>query len=121
MSGSGRPTAGARTPVCDFCLRPDPEWEYPAAPVPLPTHPTFTVSLDNFGACEDCRWLIDTRDLEGLAHRIVTLQPHHVPEGTVVDDGVVHYRPLLSRLHDARLAVAVFMAAKQGPAMRYVP
>src|SRR5262245_52188951 len=54
--------------VCDFCLAPDPPWEYRVrdATVMLPG---ITESLGTWLACEICRPLIDQNERAALAER----------------------------------------------------
>lgn len=52
--------------VCDFCLAPDPPWEYPAKTTMLPAG---TESLGSWCACDACRELIDADKREELASR----------------------------------------------------
>lgn len=106
---------------CDFCLKadlenlPSPAWEYPAAPMEIADGP-FTGSEDDFAACDDCYQLIEAHDIEALIARVVYMQPAHMPEGTLVDGGFVHYAPEPQRVAPARENILRFMDARKGPA-----
>lgn len=105
--------------ICDFCLGPDVAWDYPTAPITDTQHPVFTVLAgDGFAACESCHRALVLGDYEGLVWRIAAYQPVHVPEGTVVEGGVVVYGPLEVQLTKARFAVLRFLEARTGPPTR---
>lgn len=63
----------AKQPVCDFCLGPDPRWQYPAAPMPIQGHPLIDESDDEWCACDECKLLIEAHNLEGLLERCLEL------------------------------------------------
>lgn len=105
-------------PVCDFCLAPNPEWEFPADPTLVPAA-RVDLSPDEWAACGECRELIDEGDVDALVVRIVDKQPVHVPEGTRREGGWVHYGSASSRRRAARENVASFMRARSGPSRPY--
>jgi hypothetical protein len=98
--------------VCDFCLKADPEWTYPAGPVEIVGHPVYTDSDDDWGACDDCHSAIERDDIGHLVYRMVRLQPIH---------GHIHADELES--DEIRAAIALvnarrFMLARSGPPYR---
>lgn len=104
--------------VCDFCLTPDPAWEYPARRMEIVGHPVIDISDDEWGACDRCRQLIDAQNFPALVRHAVRTQRKLVPDGTVRDEKVVRYPPL--RQHEQLLMrnVLRFMDARSGPARR---
>lgn len=58
--------------VCDFCLAPNPTWEYPAGQVEidLPHPDNINRSRDEWAACDACHDLIERGPLIRLAVRI---------------------------------------------------
>jgi hypothetical protein len=113
---------------CDFCLAPDlgaisPSWVYPAAPMEIVGSP-FGGSPDDWLACEACHRLIEASNINGLADRIVDMQPIHEPPGSVTDvagGGVIAYGHRDARRRAALRNILRFMDARRGPARPHVP
>jgi hypothetical protein len=82
------------TPVCDFCLAPNPAWEYPAAPVHIVGHPEITDSDDE---------------------RMVHQQRRNAPEGSIQDGAVLHYPSMAMSRRTCRHNVLSFFDARTGP------
>jgi hypothetical protein len=98
--------------ICDFCLAPDPVWDYAADAGPaLPNGPFTALAGDGFAACAVCAVLIEEQAWPILIAHIADMQPHNMPEGTVLDDGVVHYGDRDHRMQRAALAVVLFAEA----------
>lgn len=51
--------------VCDFCLSPDPLWDYPAAEMEVLSS-ICNRSDDEWGACQKCHEYLQAGDIEGL-------------------------------------------------------
>lgn len=103
---------------CDFCLAPDPIWDYPAAGGPaLPNGPFDALADDGYAACAACAELIEAGNWPTLTAWIVEQQPIHVPEGTSITEngrsGVVRYPGDRDhRMQRAALAVITFVTAR---------
>lgn len=80
-------------PVCEFCCRTTPQWEYPAAPMEIVGHPSITHSNDDWAACPVCHALIEAHDIDGLVQHAVKSQRRTIYElrmrgmdiGTIMD------------------------------------
>jgi hypothetical protein len=74
----------SQLPVCDFCSRPDPVWDFPCADHEQPRLPGFErlgqISVGAWGACERCAFLIKTERWERLARRAFESQAREHPE-----------------------------------------
>lgn len=101
-------------PICDFCLAPDPTWEFPANPTLIPDG-RFDASPDDWAACDECRELIEAGDFDALVAWVMDKQPVNVPEGTPMEGGFVHYGPTPARRMAARANIAAFFEARSGP------
>jgi hypothetical protein len=103
------------TPVCDFCLAPNPAWEYPAAPVHIVGHPEITDSDDEWAACEVCHALIAGSRVGQLVERMVHQQRRNAPEGSIQDGAVLHYPSMAMSRRTCRHNVLSFFDARTGP------
>lgn len=102
--------------VCDFCLAPDPRWEFPATDMPIKGHPVMTDSYGSWGACDLCCKLIVASDIGRLVESSLSRQLIHEPEDRAA--GVV-YPPLSIRRRQQRENILRFMDARTGPPTRY--
>jgi hypothetical protein len=102
--------------VCDFCLHPEPRWEFPARPVAIVGHPAIDYSEDEFLACDECRRLIDQQAIGALVERSCHEQRRHVPPGAVRGSIVAEYPPLPIQRRIARENIMRFMDARAGEA-----
>jgi hypothetical protein len=96
--------------VCDFCCNPGPTWQYPCGPVLLAGNPNATASDDEWAACDECRALIDARNVGSLVERIVAEQARQPLAAAYTQ------RPLSQRRRLARENVVAFLRAQTGPA-----
>lgn len=111
----GRTFVEAPTPVCDFCLSPDVEWEFPATTMPLVGHPLIGESQGEWAACEGCKALVEAHDLGGLIERsIAGHQAAERPSG-------VRLKPLPIWRRETRENLLRFMDARTGPARPFTP
>lgn len=60
----------ADTVMCDFCSQPNPRWVYPAKD--FGEIVTKFASVGDWGACEECKQLIQAGDWDTLAQRSMT-------------------------------------------------
>jgi hypothetical protein len=106
--------------ICDFCLGPDPAWDYPTAPIDHIDGPSPFSALagDGFAVCTACHVLLVRGDTVALADRIVREQPINVPPGSEQDGGVVVYPHPAARRGYAMQAILRFMDARLGPPAR---
>lgn len=117
----GRLHLGRVDAVCDFCLAPDPAWEFPAGPVQVAGHHAITDSIDGWAACDHCHELIEADRIAELVFEAPRRQREHVPAGTVMPDGVVQYPPLDVGRALMLVNIARFINARRGPARRLEP
>lgn len=101
--------------VCDFCLAPEPKWEYPAADMEVVSS-IIDRSDDPWGACEECHRLLEASDIDGLIARMVREQPIHYPPSSLLS----YPEPEQARLI-CRRNVLRFMDARSGPPREYTP
>lgn len=113
--GSARMLRTDGVEVCDFCLTPNPTWEYPAAPMEIVGHPLINRSDDEWGACDDCHRLIEAHKIGALVERLVKVQGEHQ-----IGPGV-SLKPLPVARREARHNILRFMDARLGPAREYRP
>lgn len=104
--------------VCDFCLTPDPPWEYPAAPMPITGHYLISRSDDSFGLCDTCHQLVQIGNIGRLVRWICEEQKRQMPAGTLLPDGFVAYPSLSIMLVQVRENVLRFLDARSGPPVR---
>jgi hypothetical protein len=106
--------------ICDFCLGPDPVWDYPTAPIHDIEGPSPFTALagDGFACCRACHALLLRGDIVGLAERIVREQPVNVPPGSEKDGGIVVYPHRGAHRGYAMQAILRFMDARTGPPVR---
>lgn len=107
--------ADEQAELCDFCLTPNPPWVYPAAPMEITAHPYMTMSDTDWGACDECRSLIDASNIEGLVARCVRVQQENDP-GKPGD-----YPPYEKCAALLRRQFLRFMDARNGPAFYEPP
>jgi hypothetical protein len=100
-------------PICDFCLGPDPTWEFPAARMPIKGHPLIDQSDDEWGACDECKALIEAHKLGPLVERCV--------EGQLAMEIPANFAKLSPALlrRTLRENLLRFMDARRGPAVPY--
>lgn len=100
--------------VCDFCMTPNPTWEYPAGEVEITVNPVITNSDDSWGACDECHKLIEAGDMEALAVRSDSVQRAlHPPNDEY------YYPPRNAARRMLIEHFSRFMAARTGPAIPY--
>jgi hypothetical protein len=96
--------------VCDFCLHPDPAWEYPCGPVVIVGSPNIEASDDEWAACDECRRLIEGEgNVEQIARDMVGRQPPPT-------DPHFGERPFEEAVAILAVNLAGFLAARRGPA-----
>jgi hypothetical protein len=105
----GHPAYKPTTPMCDFCLHPDVRWEYPATRMPVVGHALITHSEDEWGACDECKNLIEAHKLGPLVERCV--------KGQQEADFPAEYTtpPLAIMRRQMRENLLRFMDARTGP------
>lgn len=64
---------------CDFCFAPAPTWRYPAASFETEIL-EGALSLEDWGACDECAVFINDTNLRGLAQRSLTSLIAQYPE-----------------------------------------
>lgn len=103
-------------PVCDFCLGPDPSWEYPAAPMPIKGAPAWGQTDDEWAACDECSRLIDQSSIGALVERCVHRHRELWPDGMPSADGSeVRHPPLPIARRKFRENFLRFLDARRGP------
>jgi hypothetical protein len=93
--------------VCDFCLNPNPVWEYSCGPIAIVGNPNIDASDDEWFACDACHRLIEEGDLEKMVADMVGRQPPPAPP--------FQRRPLAQQLAIQTVNVGGFLAARTGP------
>lgn len=102
-------------PVCDFCLLPQPEWEFPAAPLQLVGHPLVDWSDDEWAACTACKELVEAGKIGELVERSIKGHTEAQRPGYVVT------KPLAIWRRETRENMRRFMDARTGPPREYRP
>jgi hypothetical protein len=104
--------------VCDFCLKPEPEWTYPADDMPIvesrPGLGLIQGSIDEWAVCEDCHGLLQRSAVGEPVERMVSKQPVHDPPGPTT-----YYPPVSLRRRAARTNVLRFLDARRGQPYRH--
>jgi hypothetical protein len=95
--------------VCDFCLDPNPTWEYECGVVAIVGNPNIHASDDEWAACTTCRDLIEAGSIPGLVRRMVDGQTARVREADIMD-----LPPRRVQVQNARTNVLAFLRAKRG-------
>lgn len=96
--------------VCDFCLAPNPSWEYPCGPVAIVGNPNIEASDDEWTACDTCHQLIENfRNVGQIARDMVRRQP--APARPEFGE-----RPFEEAVAIQTVNLAMFTAARKGPA-----
>jgi len=102
------PAPGQR--VCDFCMTPNPAWEYPCGIVAIVGNPNITASDDEWAACDACHASIEAGNILKMVAGMVrrqNQQPLHP----------AFRSPPLKQQHAIQNAnVRAFLAARTGPA-----
>lgn len=111
--GDGETFVEAPEPMCDFCLAPDPTWEYPAARMPLQGHPIIDVSEGAWAACDECHALVERADLGALVERSIQGQEQAETPAFVAMQDVYKLRSQL------RHNILRFFDARTGPAQPF--
>lgn len=98
--------------VCDFCMKPHPTWDFPAAPFHawtevLPEVTNDMASINEWAACDDCRLLVEADEYEALAERSYLHQMMHMPDMLNIPKVIV--------MHSIRDLHEKFRAARTGP------
>ena len=102
--------------VCDFCMTPNPTWDYPAGEMQITVHHVITNSDDNWGACDECHRLIEANYIDMLVDRCIEVQMQLHPPGDTYT-----YPPIQAMRSRLKLHFRRFMSARTGPATRYEP
>ena len=98
-------------PICDFCLGPNPTWEYPAVDMPIKGHPFIDRTDDEWAACEECHRLLQQHSLGALVERCCRAQ---IVLAQTAPNVVVPPLPILRR--QLRENLLRFMDARSAPA-----
>lgn len=106
----GKSRLVASSEVCDFCMSPEPCWEYPAGYMPIVGHPQIDASDDAWAACEECHLLLKAHNLGGLVERqLAAAQDVAARDPRVVTPSASIVRSV------ARENLLAFMDARTGP------
>lgn len=117
LERGGRTYLGPKEEVCDFCLGPEPVWEYPAAEMEIVGGSLIDRSDDEWAACEGCHALLEAHKIGPLVERIVAKHREMKRRGDVAPGWVEPPLPIHRRL--TRQNVLRFMDARTGPPRRY--
>lgn len=100
--------------VCDFCLTPEPTWEYPCGPMSFPSmHPDdVNASDDEWAACDTCHELIEGGYMMRLAQHMVRTQAG-IAKTDLANEG--------RATAIAIMMIEKFLAARQGEARPFQP